>query len=376
MTLLYVASLRFKAGERQGLQRLAPDVSRFFRPHLIIPPLKDRDPAQQTLFTAAELSPVAGQELANCWYGREAYLDGRFLFPDFGEESATKWLPNIFRDARGRGARPIPVATLQELEGGRAPAYFSAIDRNAETKLAIRVPFDAVSRDLRDRMHRVLKSMLVRPEDCSLLADFDGADFSDPDITSGVIEGVIEDLQAVGAFQHIIVIGSSYPAKNPAEAGKVEIVPRNEWRAWRQATNFDKDTPEQLVFGDYAADCSKINFEGSGGRAIRHYRYTTPDDWLVVRGKSEGADSAVMQDVCSSVVNSRRFAGRQFSSADNYIFMTHQGHAGPGNSTTWREINTCHHITQVVRDIGTVKGFTFADGIYAAPPVQLSLLDR
>jgi|JI10StandDraft_1071094.scaffolds.fasta_scaffold19851_5 hypothetical protein len=374
MTLLYVASLRFKAGERQGVQRLAPDVARFFRPHFIIPPLKDRDPAQQTLFTAAELSPVAGQELAGCWHDREAYLDVRFLFPDFGEESVTKWLPNIFRDARARGARPIPVATLQELEGGRAPAYFSAIDRNAETKLALRVPFDAVSRDMRDNLHRSLKSMLVRAEDCSVLVDFDGADFSNPEITSGVIEGVIEDLQSIGAFQHIVAIGSSYPTTNPAEAGKTETVPRNEWRAWRLATNFGKDTPEQFVFGDYAADCSKIDFEGSGGRAIRHYRYTTQEDWLIVRGNSEGADTAVMQEVCSSVVNSGHFAGRQFSSADNYVFLTHQGQAGPGNSTNWREMNTCHHITRVVRDIGTVKGLTFVDGVHTAPPEQLSLL--
>jgi hypothetical protein len=35
--------------------------------------------------------------------------------------------------------------------------------------------------------------------------------------------------------------------------------------------------------------------------------------------------------------------------------------AGPGTATTWREINTTHHITQVVRDIGRVKDLSFAD---------------
>jgi hypothetical protein len=375
MTVLYVATLRFKAGERQGLQRLAPDVAKLFRPHFVIPPRKDRDLAQQSLFTAEQLSPVAGHALAGCWYGRDAYLDARYLFSDFGEESATKWLPNMFRDARNSGARPIPVATLAELAGGRAPAYFSCIDKSAATKLALRVPFDATSGDMRDQVHQLLKSMLVRPEECTVLADFGGADFSNPDITSGVIEGVIEDLQGAAAFQHIVVVGSSFPTTNPAEAGKTEIVQRNEWRAWRKATGFDKDTPDQLVFGDYAADCSKFNFDGSGGRAIRHYRYTTPDDWLVVRGKNEGADGVVMRDVCTSIIGSGQFAGRQFSTADNFIYMTHRGLAGPGNSTNWREINTCHHITRVVRDIGTVKGFTFVDGNYAEPLEQLSLLE-
>jgi hypothetical protein len=41
--------------------------------------------------------------------------------------------------------------------------------------------------------------------------------------------------------------------------------------------------------------------------------------------------------------------------------------------STWREINTAHHITRVVRDIGTIKGMSFVDAKVSDPVDQPSL---
>jgi hypothetical protein len=73
-------------------------------------------------------------------------------------------------------------------------------------------------------------------------------------------------------------------------------------------------------------------------------------------------------------VRSGRFAGRGFCSADDYIFKTAMGWDGPGNGTTWREINTAHHITRVVRDIGNIRGMSFAEPKFSDD--QLSLFEQ
>lgn len=104
-----------------------------------------------------------------------------------------------------------------------------------------------------------------------------------------------------------------------------------------------------------------MKFGKSNAPAIRHYRYTTPDHWFVVRGVETGDDTSVMRDVCRRVVRGGYFSGRSFSSADEFIYRCAEVGGGPGNSTTWREINTTHHITRVVRDMSAVKGLVLSD---------------
>jgi hypothetical protein len=172
----------------------------------------------------------------------------------------------------------------------------------------------------------------------------------------------------------VIFQGTNYPESNPAEADGNAVVTRNEWLAWKEAIKLDGASPEHLVFGDYGADCAKFEFrKSSGGIPIRHYRYTTPDSWLVVRGTAAGQAEAAMRGVCERILRSGKFAGRGFSSADDYIFRTAKGWDGPGNGSTWREINTTHHITRVVRDIGGIKGMSFAETMFADPADQPEL---
>jgi hypothetical protein len=196
-----------------------------------------------------------------------------------------------------------------------------------------------------------------------VIVDFHDADLSLPDVVEPIIGGALEYLRSAAPWQHVIFQGTNFPEKNPAEPNSSYLVARNEWIAWRRAVAFDPETADYLLFGDYAADCAKLVFGGGGGGpAIRHYRYTIEDAWYVQRGPDSGRHDEVMREVCRGILESGHFAGREFSSADDYIFLTAAGRAGPGNSTTWRAVNTTHHITRVVRDIGAVRGRTFARG--------------
>ena len=130
------------------------------------------------------------------------------------------------------------------------------------------------------------------------------------------------------------------------------------WRAWRLAVKFDPTTADHMIFGDYAADCSKMDFAKGGGRPIPHLRYTTGENWRIERGANDGTGRDRMHPVYTEIVDSNDFAGAGFSEADRYIARAAASAAAPhGNPSTWRQLNTTHHITQVVSDIARVRGF-------------------
>lgn len=372
--LIYVPALRLKQGEYRGLQRLAPDIADKIVPRLVVPPPKERDPEKHRLLTKDEIVYETGQRIADHWKMREAFLDVRFLFREFGEAECSEWLPRIFDVARKAYARPIPVVSLTDALGPRVAAFRLALAIEGVTKVAIRVESGQIDRDLNSRLTTAVSALGVTPEGCAILADFSDADFSDAHAVAVIAQAALEDLQGIGRWRHVVFQGTNYPEVNPAESDCNAIVPRNEWLAWKEAIKLDGASPEHLVFGDYGADCAKFEFKkASGGIPIRHYRYTTSDSWLVVRGSATGQADLVMRDVCDRILKSGKFAGRGYSSADDYIFKTAKSWDGPGNGTTWREINTAHHITRVVRDIGGIKSMSFQETTFSDPADQPSL---
>jgi hypothetical protein len=373
--LLYVPALRAKTGEVRGLQRLAPDVASKITPHLIVPPPKDIDPEKQRQLTQDEIVYGTGRRIADNWRLRDAFLDPRFLFKEFGEETSFDWLNRIFSVATNAGANPIPVLTLGDALGPRQKAFQSVLN-TGPIQAALRITSDEVDNNLAAHLAAALSALEVADHRCVILADFSESDFTAPDFVGPVAQGVLEDLQAIGRWPAVVFQGSNYPTTNPAVANGSCKVSRNEWLAWKEAVNLSDASPNRLVFGDYAADCSKIEFKKKGGGIpIRHYRYTLTDSWLVVRGIPTGETKSAMQQVCTNIINSGNFAGREFSAADDFIYRCAQGWDGPGNGTTWREINTTHHITRVVRDIGGVKGYAFSDRQVSTPMHQSSIFD-
>ena len=373
-TMIYVPALRLKKGEYQGLHRLAPDIADKIVPRLVVPPPKERDPELNRTMTKQEVVYETGRRIAKHWSIREAFLEPRFLFKEFGETESGIWLPRMFRVAREAGARAVPVATLDDVCGPHGNAFRQALACDATTRIALRIESGEIDSNLAARVAYAMSVLGLSPTDCTIFADFCDADFAKPLIVAGIIQAALEDLQTIGHWGNVVFQGTNYPEVNPAKVNDQAIVPRNEWIAWREAVNLDQNTSDRLVFGDYGADCARFNFGKGGGRPIRHYRYTTPDSWLVVRGDEGGKDREVMRSVCSRIVDNEMYAGRQFSSADEYIFSTAKDWDGPGNGTIWREINTAHHITRVVRDIGTIKGMAFADLEVFDPVKQTDLL--
>lgn len=356
--LLYSPALRMKAGELDGVRLLASDVADCVLPRFIVPPSGERDDENMPLLLSLDRVPDISRLMCGAWQKRAALIDLSYIIEEFGRENTATWLPPLFQRARGRSISAIPAATLDDITDC-GPAFRAAIDRQSSIKFAVVVPFSMmIGPEFAISVTSSLEALEVAASDCVVIADFADADFSEPSAVAPVIAGALETLQEQGLWQRIIFQGSHYPDKNPApERGGVESWPRNEWAAWRAAVKFDPTTAEHMVFGDYAADCSRIAFGDGGGKAIRHIRYTVGEHWHVHRAPKTGSDLEGMHKVYCDIVGSGRFAGPGFSEADAYIARAAGSRtASHGNAKTWRQLNTTHHITQVVRDVAKVRG--------------------
>ena len=67
-----------------------------------------------------------------------------------------------------------------------------------------------------------------------------------------------------------------------------------------------------------------------------------------------------MRDVRKQIIESKEYSGRGFSPADDRIWRNAKGLTETcGDATGWRELNTAHHLVQVVRDLGAISGIVF-----------------
>lgn len=371
---VYVPALRMKAGELQGVRDVASDVADCLLPRMIVPPVGERDESLQPRLFEGEQLPDIGGPLSAHWAERDVLVEPTHLLDEFGRDRMGLWLPKMFERARAARARPIPLIQLSDLLSGDPAAYAASVHREAELQFGIVISSGQMGdHDELARSLNVLDEIQVEPQHCVAIVDFHDADLTSPDVVAPIIGGALESLRSLAPWLHTVFQGTNFPDKNPAPPGSNVLVNRNEWIAWKRAVSFEPETADYLLFGDYAADCAKLVFGSGGGAAIRHYRYTTPDAWYVQRGPDVGSHDEVMRQVCRGILDSGYFAGREFSVADDYIFMSAHGRAGPGNATTWRAINTTHHLTRVVSDVGRVRARTFAPRSVEPMAVQQEL---
>lgn len=377
-SFIYMTALRMKKGELEGLSWLRNDVADCVIPMLIVPPVKERSSSsQESLFDEGKSIPDVGGVLSKYWVHRPAFVDPRVLFKEYGKENAVQWLPGLFSRARHLGVLATPVASLVTLETAGTTGFKAAISFSDELMFGLSIQSgDMTDPSLGTRIQTALADLGLKPSQCAVIADFTDADLSEPSLVSPIIRGSLEQLQGLGPWQFIVFLGTHYPEKNPAKPGQTFIQPRNEWHAWIEAVKFDPSTAQQMVFGDFAADSSKLDFKEGRAQPIRHSRYATPSNWLVVRGENEGSDYEVMKNVFERIVKSGAFSGSTFSNADAYIFnVACNNTSKAGNATTWRQLNTTHHITRVVADIAEVRSVPISRIPDAPTGVQQSLLD-
>lgn len=362
--LPYHPALKLKLGEYVAASRISPDIQRLVCPRFVICPLKERDPEKGAPLTPAEIAHFSGERMGKYWPIRPAFIDTQFAAPDLGDDG----VKTLYRIAQGRNPKLIPVASVSDLFN----PIFRLFLAPARPRLGIYLPYSEVNPTI---LLEGLKAIGCDPADAVVFIDFTGTDLN-PTIAAGSVAAIFDRLNEAAVWARLVFQGSAYPKKNPADAGGYALVPRDEWKTFHAAAREWSLPKGVAAYGDFGADCGEMVFpNGSSGRAILHLRYTTTEHTLVVRGKKDGKDLAVMKDVFQRILDSGHFAGQSFSYADDRIWRGAKGLDGSGNASMWREWNMAHHLTRVVRDLGAIEGITFGGGHVSTAPEQISLLE-
>jgi hypothetical protein len=366
---IYTPVLRLKQGEYLSLTEIQPDVRERLLPHFVIPPLGEPDPEKGRSLSIGELVPDSGFRVGRYWPLRPCLLDPRFLFSVLGEVESQEWVPRLFETALQHDARPIPVASLSDLEGPRC-AGISTVVGNYKTGIAIRLLLDDLGTpELRTRLLGALRRLRTEPQQSILIFDFSDADLDDVQAVGDLLVATYHDATEIALWHRVIVEATSFPETNPAEEQGTAVISRNDWKAWLHAVKTEEAIRRGLGFGDYGADSAKFRFGSGRIKAIPHHRYSTPDCWFTARGSRDAPASESMRWVSTQIIASSHYAGPTFSIADAAIFERASGRTGAGTATIWRKINTVHHLTRVVSDLAAFYGYTIRA---TAEPASLS----
>lgn len=372
-TQSYSSVLRLKEGECKSFSELPSVVCDRIIPHFILPPPQDRDPELKRVLQPNEIMHTYARRIGTCWPYRTCLVDPRFLLGAIPDIETKDWLPQFFKFATTFEARTIPVATLADLEGSHSEAFRKVIDQQGHG-LAIRLTIDDLNRaDLAQRTHKLLLKIVMKPSECVLILDFSDADLTITTVAAEVIIGAYQSAMEIGLWQRTLFQATSYPEKNPALPNSSALLARSDWLAWLAAIRLDRKLKDNLCFGDFGADSAKFVFKSGAPMPIRHYRYSTKDSWLVVRGDKNITAHESMRRVALRLTESIHFAGRNFSKADASIEDTRDGLVGPGNASTWRKLNTTHHLTRVVCDLAEVHGYEIPQAASTSRSQQHSL---
>lgn len=164
------------------------------------------------------------------------------------------------------------------------------------------------------------------------------------------IIGALSILPQRAAWASITLIGAAYPKEAPSVAagpGGIARIPRSDWKLFVRVLAAASD----VHYGDYgienpAAIPSTLPYFSS------NLRYTTDDDWIFVKGKSNrqgGHD--FFRDVCRVMVSQPEYKGNHYSWGDDFISNCGANQGGTGSPTTWRQIAITHHITFVLEQV-------------------------
>jgi len=337
----YTPILRWKRGERVGVQRLGVATRAGVTPLFMIAP----DQFKQKPATAGTAARTAAQafvaEVQTAWGTSPFYLDASGLTPTAAHPNP---LVDIATAARAAGLQLIPATRLTA--SGAYQADVSLVALVDGRGVALRVDMQGMT-----SASAWTSSWPHSLGDTDLIVDF--AD--QIQIVAGMgatINHAFATLHAGTAWRTVSVAGSSIPANLTGYAAGLHRIGRAEWALW---TNLNAASlPYQVHFGDYATVPLAAPPAGIAWGFPISVRYTLPTEFLICRGVGTTGFGGVDMDVqlsghARSIVG---FAGRTPLPGcwgDQRIDAIAAG-GSPGNLETWVQISTNRHI-EITRSI-------------------------
>lgn len=352
----YVPILKWRQAEYLALERSPVSIKDWVTP-LFEVPLEPWDfENERPSKTLKEHLSKVGKKLKKAWNSRRCFFDSPNLDgADTVEDQ--HHLTHLFSLLRSDGCNAVPVTGLS-----RADAYQDAVREIQEhdgNGILLRLTPDdfegTLVADIRETLRRV--GVTARAADLIIDSDDDIPNSSGALATSW--ESMIKALPNIGQWRSLTVAAGSFPESlSPAQDYRpFKEIKRREWLAYKRLIGLD--LPRRPTFGDYTTSSpSTTNLDPRVIDPNAKVKYTLESVWRVHVGqkvKRYGRDQ--YRELCAGIVKSDPsiFDGPKYSWGDLTIADCAAG-GGTGNSGTWPQVASSHHIAKTVRTLANLYG--------------------
>ncbi len=355
---MYVPMLKGKEGEFAALETLNSDVRAELMPLIEVPGVPYDYANERPAKSLDDHVSGIAERLRKCWGTGPIYVDLPWLENEEQLSDGRTALDAVLTDCANLGVKAVPV--VSRASSAKCLAAAGRYSENEQAGACIRLIVEDFEEDIDPEIEvdRLLTGLgRVSVSSIDLIIDLEdlGSDSGRALLVARSVFSMIPKKN----FRYMILAAASFPEDlSDVDAATTTTLPRREWELWKTLQRRPNLLPRRdLIFGDYAITHPvPKELDPRTMRMSASIRYTTRDNWLVVKGRNVrqyGFDQYF--ELCKELVQRPEYEGRDFSWGDRYISDCAEGMTGPGNATTWRKVGTNHHLTLVRRELANLR---------------------
>ena len=343
----YVPVLKVKRGEKRALREIKHSLQRHITPLLEIVERTEGKTLGKHLDTAFKDLVSSVRSYVRC------FLDCRELEKD--EPPAAE---EVFQRATANNMVFTPVTGIS-----RSNDVIAAMNHR-QHGLAIRLTCSEFEDgNLGMRLRDFMVKFGLRPEEIDLIVDLGPIDSL---ITPGVAILTSDFLANVPdhtKWRTFTISACGFPpSMRGVQRNSYDFVERVDWKAWRDHLYAKRQGLSRLpTFSDCAIQ-HPSGVEGFDPRRMQvsaSIRYTSSDDWLLIKGESVRNIPTTQQFpiLATSLAYGhlhQNFYQAAHCSGCTSIKRCAGGYPGLSSPESWRRFGTIHHITKVVQDLAAL----------------------
>lgn len=362
----YIPILRWKAAERGALQNLKPEHKTDITPliEFIMPqPNNDdkktpKDLLKESIDVFLESLLSITEQIMKNWGQNAIFIDVQLIDGSIRADALEK----ILNHGKQMNIFMIPVVNIIPVIGFEADTKTRQVAvefaKKSGNGLCIRITdsnFNEMS--LASDIDNFISKNGLDLKNMDLLIDFK---IIDEKISCGSLMKKINSISHLEGWRTFIVAGGAFPKdlSHLEKHGQYNIS-RADWKIWTQLIEKLKRPPS---FADYAIQYPiYAPPQTSASNPSASIRYTTENDWVVVRGEGlrnpKGAGFKQYPAQAKLLADQKKiFKGENFSFGDSYIAEKAKDikTKKTGNPKTWLEAGINHHLTLVASQIANL----------------------
>jgi len=359
----YVPCVRWKQGEYLAMMDLSAETKDSIMPLIEVAEFNPENPEYAFDFETNKPPKTIDQHLAQFakrvrskWGTANCFVDLCHVGVSARMVDGQHPVAFIFDALRSESVMAIPaIGLLQDAAHQDAVRNVDLADHRG---LCLRIVLEEITEpNFTDQLNDLLRNMGMKSEQCDFILDLRAPPNFEPlNGFTGLLESVIKTLPHLNSWRSLSLLGTSIPKSLGGFTPGVSVIPRYEWRLYKQLAARLKSSNVRIPnFGDYVINHPEVaHMDPRFMKPRANIRYTINDSWLIARGEKT-RDYSEHKDLCRSIIKSQFYSGRSFSAGDTYILDCEKGNVSTGNLTTWRRMGTNHHLEMVALDVANLS---------------------